>query len=399
MKKKIKKAIIQAVGVGKRFLHATKAQPKKILKKIILPIITLIFIFTILSEGYLSNGTKRLKESTKSSNKDIQSKLIKYMDDYSEKNEFSGTIILAKDDDVLLNRAYGMEDYDNNIANRTNTVFEIASITKQFTATAILMLQESKLLNVQDLISKYISDYPNGDKIKIYNLLTHTSGIPEYLNLLESMNRGKYTYSTEEIIELFKNKPLNFETGTSFEYSNSNYVLLGYIIEKVSKMKYEDYIEKKILKPLKLNKTIFLTNQDTIKDKAIGYNKMNKNLNIYTKETETESSLTYATAEICSTVEDLYRWENALYTGKLIKQESLNEMFTPYLKNYGYGWYIDKSSEGDKCIYHTGSLPGYTSYIGRNIDKKYVCIILSNKEKDESVNNIPIGLSQILENN
>ena len=128
MKKKIKKAIIQAVGVGKRFLHATKAQPKKILKKIILPIITLIFIFTILSEGYLSNGTKRLKESTKSSNKDIQSKLIKYMDDYSEKNEFSGTIILAKDDDVLLNRAYGMEDYDNNIANRTNTVFEIASI-------------------------------------------------------------------------------------------------------------------------------------------------------------------------------------------------------------------------------------------------------------------------------
>lgn len=367
------------------------------IKRIVLYMIALVFAFTILLTGCASNETTCLQESTKANNKDIQSKLIKYMYDYSEKNEFSGTILVAKDDDVLLNRGYGMADYDNNVENTTHTVFEIGSITKQFTATVILMLQENKLLSVQEPLSKYISDYPNGDKIKIHNLLTHTSGIPEYLNFIKSMKSGKHTYIPEELIELFKNKQLNFDTGTSYEYSNSNYILLGYIIEKVSEMTYEDYIEKNILKPLKMNETGFLSNQSTIKNKAIGYSAIMKDVNKYIKAFECESSLPYAAGEICSTVEDLYKWESALYTEKLIKKESLNEMFTPYLNNYGYGWFIDKSSEGDKLIFHGGNIPGYTSFIERNIDKKYVIIILSNKEHASSINEIYIGLSQLLE--
>lgn len=366
------------------------------IKKIILYMITLAFAFTILLTGCARNETTSLQESTKASNKDIQSKLIKYMDDYSQKSEFSGTILVAKDDEVLLNRGYGMADYDNNIANTPQTVFEIASITKQFTATAILMLEENKLLNVQDPISKYIPDYPNGNKIKIYNLLTHTSGIPDY-----SIINWQNTFTPDEIIELFKNQQLHFDAGTSFEYSNSNYVLLGYIIEKVSNMKYEDYIEKNILEPLNLKETKFLSNQDTIKNKAIGYSTINMNSNIYKKAYEIETSLTYSAAGICSTVEDLYRWENALYTEKVIKKESLNEMLTPYLNNYGYGWYINKNSQGDKLISYTGKLPGNISFIGRNIDKNYILIILSNKDYDydHSIDSIPKGLSQILENN
>jgi len=369
------------------------------IKKIVSFIIILVFTFTILLTSSACNKTTSSQESIKQNNKDIQSKLIECMDDYFKKNQFNGTVLVAKDDDVLLNKAYGMADYDNNIANTTHTVFSIGSITKQFTATAILMLQENKLLSVQDPLSKYISDYPNGDKIKIYNLLTHTSGIPEYLNFIESMEGGKHTYTPEKLIELFKNKSLNFDTGTSFEYCNSNYILLGYIIEKVSKMKYEDYIEKNIIKPLNLNKTGFLNSQPTITDKAIGYSSISANLNKYTKIFETESSLPYAAGGMYSTDEDLYIWENALYTGKLINEKSLDEMFTPYLNNYGYGWCINKSNEDGNIIYHQGNISGYTSFIARNIDKKYLLIILSNKDNDSyAVNTIPMRLSKILEN-
>jgi CubicO group peptidase (beta-lactamase class C family) len=360
--------------------------------------ITLVFSFVILLTGCAGKETTTLQESTKANNKDLQSKLIKYMDDYSNKNGFSGTVLIAKDDDILLNRGYGMADYDKKVANIPHTVFEIGSVTKQFTATAILMLQENKLLSVQDTISKYISDYPNGDKIKIYNLLTHTSGIPEYLKFVKSMESGKHTYTTEELIELFKNKSLDFDTGTSFEYSNSNYILLGYIIEKVSKMKYEDYIEKNILKPLNLNETGFLSKKPKIKNKAIGYSILNRESNEYSASFETEGSLPYSAGEIYSTDEDLYRWENALYTGKLIKKESLNEMFTPNLDSYGYGWFIFNSNGGDKIIYHDGNIPGFTSFVAKDIDKNSTLIILSNKDHDTAYKDIFTEVSQILEN-
>ena len=368
------------------------------IKRIMLYMMTLVFTFTILLEGCASNETITVQETTKANYKEIQSKLSKFVEDYSEKEGFSGTILIAKDDQILLDRAYGKADYDNNIANTTHTVFEIASLTKQFTATAILMLQEKKLLNVQDPLSKYISDYPNGDKIKIYNLLTHTSGIQNNFNIVDSLDSGKHTYTHEELIEIFKNKQLNFEPGASYEYSNSNYVLLGDIIEKVSKMKYEDYIQKNILIPLKMNETGFLSNQSTIKDKATGYTLIWEETNKYTKAIECESSLPYSAAEICSTVEDLYKWQSALFTDKLIKKESLDQMFTPYLNNCGYGWFINKDSKGDKNVFHDGRLPGYTAFIERNVDKKYVIIILSNKELNTSVRSIQVGASQLLEN-
>lgn len=368
------------------------------IKRTVFKIITLICIFTILLTGCASNQRTSIQESTQANYKEIQSKLINSMNDYSKKDGFSGTILIAKDDDIILDRGYGMADYENNIANTPQTVFEIASLTKQFTATAILMLQEKKLLNVQDTLNKYISDYPNGDKIKIYNLLTHTSGIPDILKIVDSLESGRHTYTHDELIEMFKNKQLNFDPGASYEYSNSNYVLLGDIIEKVSKMKYEDYIQKNILIPLKMNETGFLSDPTTIKNKAIGYSVIWGNTNKYTKAIECEGSLPYSAGEICSTVEDLYRWENALFTGKLLKKESLNEMFTPYLNNYGFGWFINKDSEGDKIISHDGSLPGYTTSIEKNADKKYVIIILSNKERNKSMYGINAGLLQLLEN-
>lgn len=369
------------------------------MKKIIVYIITLTIIFAILLNGCSvseSNQPKVLKVSTNGINNKIQSKVTDYIEDYSKDHEFSGTILVAQGSNIIFNKAFGMADYENNIKNTTQTPFEIASITKQFTATAVMMLQERRFLSVKDPLSKYIPDYPNGDEIKISNLLNHTSGIRDYIDLVDSIESGKHTYTLEELIELFKNEPLEFDTGTDFDYSNSNYILLGYIIEKVSKEKYEDYIEENILKPLNLNSTGFLSDKSTIKEKAIGYYTIEED-DIETI-TDTEGSLIASAGEIYSTVEDLYKWEDALYSGKIINKFSLKDMLTPGLNGYGYGWYIDESDKLNRIMYHSGNLSGYTSYVGRNVNKKYSIIILSNRDSDSNVSDIATGILKILEN-
>ena len=169
-------------------------------KKIILKVIVLLFIFMILLIGCVSD-TGTLMKSENIYNSNIQSKMSKYIDDYSSKDKFSGTVIVAKDNEVILEKGYGMADYNNKIVNKPKTVFEIASITKQFTATAILMLQEKNLLSVQDTVDKYIPDYPEGKKIKIYNLLSQTSGIIDYSQPSE---KGKLTYNHWKSLNFLK---------------------------------------------------------------------------------------------------------------------------------------------------------------------------------------------------
>jgi len=367
-----------------------------IIKKFIINMLALIFTFSILLTGCKTNNKINLLGST---NNDVQSKLLRYMDNYYKKNEFSGTVLVTQDDEVILNKGYGKADYNKNIINKPQTVFEIASLTKQFTATAILMLQENKLISVQDTVSKYIPDYPNGDSITLYNLLTHTSGIPDYLDSIEPIESKDHTYTPEELVEFFKNEPSNFTPGTSFEYSNSNYTLLGYIIEKVSNMSYEDYIENNILKPLNMSNTGFINNKVNVKDSSIGYYFINKKLIKQAEAPETEALLSYSAGEIYSTSEDLNKWEDALFNEKVITKDSLDEMLTPYLNNYGYGWFINENNDGDKIVFHSGNLPGYTSYVERNIDKNYKFIILCNENIDDAIDSISMGLSEILDNN
>lgn len=371
-------------------------------KKIIL-YVSLIILSVSLFNGCMNNENnsesveiQALKEDKNGIDMNIQSKILNYINSYSKDSEFSGAILVTQGGDIIFDRGFGMADYDNNIKNTPQTVFEIASLTKQFTATAILMLQEKGLLSVQDPLSKYIPDYPSGDKIKIYNLLNHSSGIHDYVESAKAMESEKNTFTLEELIELFKNDPLDFEPGTEFGYSNSNYILLGYIIEKLSNMKYEDYIEENILKPLNLNDTGFLSSKADIKNKAIGYSVIDTENNEYEKAIDKEGPIIASAGEIYSTVEDLYRWEEALFSERIINRTSLNEMFTPGITSYGYGWSIDESVEGNKVVSHVGNLPGYTAYIGRNLYKKYSIIILSNRDDDPYVSYLYEGILKIL---
>lgn len=370
------------------------------LKKTSLNIMILFFIWTLLLTGCENIKTKTFHEKTVvSSNSNIKTKLARYMDNYSKKNEFSGTILITKDDEVLLNKGYGTADYNTRLPNKPQTTFQIASLTKQFTATAILLLQEQNLLTVNDTLDKYFPDYPNGNNITIYNLLTHSSGIPDFLDYGDTINTENHslTYAPEELIELFKNQAFNFNAGTSFEYSNSNYILLGYIIEKVSNMTYEDFITNNIILPLNLTSTGFLVNETVKKNKSIGYYFINKYSNEHAEAPKTEGLMSYAAGEIYSNSQDLKKWEDALFSEKIITKESLNQMFTPYLNNYGYGWFIYENADGDTVAYHSGTLPGYTSLVEKNLDKNYLMIILCNENIDEAVDNISTELSELLD--
>ncbi len=405
------------------------------LRKFLLVLLTLTLTLSVLFTGCTNNKT---------SNSETLEQLQNVMSLYSG---FDGSVLVAKGDELLLNSGYGNADYDKKIANKPQSVFGIGSITSQFTATAIMMLQEKHQLNIQDTVNKYIADYPNGEKIKIYHLLTHTSGIPELYSLVDSIEIGKRTYTSAEVIDLFKNRPLNFDTGTKYEFSNSNYALLGYLIEKVSGIKYEDYIEQNIFQPLNMNSSGFLSNPKSTDDKlgiterSIGYKQpevktpefteenAGEPLITYEKSIEAEPTLTYAAGGIYSTVEDLFKWNKALNTGKLITKESLKEMFTPHVESYGYGWFIDetneehshehesetsveqsdisdnassskvnnKNSEEAEVVHHGGYLPGYSSFIIRDNTKSYVVIVLSNKEYEKRVMDMGYELMNVLE--
>jgi CubicO group peptidase (beta-lactamase class C family) len=314
--------------------------------------------------------TEGVKDQTKEEIRLKAEELVK--DDTYGK--FSGSILLAKNDQVVFKGGYGLADDDN--ANTPQTIFQVGTITKQFTAAAIYKLKEKGLLATQDKISKYIPDYPNGNKITIKDLLNNTSGIPEYSILVKDTEPGKHTYTPKELIEIFKDKPLSFEPGTNSEYSNSNYILLGYIIEKVSGTSYEDYIKTNIFTPLGMNNSGMLNNKDKVKGMAIGYSHISSDSK--GKSSGIEPSLLYSTGEAYSTVEDLLIWYNNLRPSKLLSESSLNEMFT-----LSMGWFPNRTL-GDDTVSNSGSIGGFTSYISRNASNGYLVIILSNKATDKS---------------
>lgn len=337
-------------------------------------IVILLFVFIFLLSFIFSGCSPQQSASSQSrtpEEKALISEIQLLLDHHAENYEFSALALVAKGGKVLFSKGYGFADYANQIKNEPDTIFNVGSITKQFTAAAIMLLQERGLLSVQDTIDKYIPDYPDGNSIKIFNLLNHTTGIKDYVNDVEDNDWGK-PHTPEDIIEMFKDKELEFKPGEKFKYSNSNYILLGYIIEKASGLKYEDFIKENIIEPLDMNRTGFGLSRDSFDKIAKGY--------IETKPKAKEAkfidaSVPYAAGALQTTAEDLLKWDQALYANRLLKEESIKEMFTPYLDNYAYGWYVN-----DNGVVHGGSIDGYHAYIERNIKKGYTIIILTNSD-------------------
>lgn len=312
-----------------------------------------------------------------------------------ENAEFCGSVLVAKKGKLLFSKGYGYSHEKQKIPNDENTIFNIASITKTFTAAIILKLQEQRKLSVTDVIGKYYPDYPNGDKITIHQLLTHTSGIHNYTEekAFQTMDQTK-PVTLEEMIAFFKSKPLDFEPGTAFHYSNSGYTMLGYIIEKVTGLAYGAALETYIFKPLHMDHTSYGPPQKNALRRATGYMMYYKNYQH--ASFAVHPSISYATGAIYSTVKDLYKWHQALQTNKFLSDRSLAAAYKKDKGNYGYGWITD-SLYGSQRVSHDGNIAGYKSNINR-FPQDDICVIALSNSNNSSVGGIVRNMVNILYN-
>jgi CubicO group peptidase (beta-lactamase class C family) len=308
---------------------------------------------------------------------DLARKIDEYLTAAAEVQKFSGSALVAKDGVSILNKGYGMANYELSVPNTPETKFQIGSITKQFTAAAIMKLVDKGLLSVDDPISNYLPDYPKetGDSVTIHHLLTHTAGIPDYTGDMSLMEKRACEISTEEVLGSFKDKPLDFRPGESFKYSNSGYYLLGLIIEEVSGQSYDAFLEKSFFGPLGMTNTGYDFNRPIVPNRAAGYD-LDSNGELINAP-YLDMSAPFAAGAIHSTTEDMLIWDQALLTDIVLSQESRDKMFTPYMADCGYGWGI-KNVMGHKVISHDGGTDGFATSFSRWVDDGFCVAIFSN---------------------
>jgi CubicO group peptidase (beta-lactamase class C family) len=307
-------------------------------------------------------------------------KLDEHLSGLASAQRFSGAVLVARDGKVVLSKGYGMANYEWDIPNTPSTKFRLGSITKQFTSMAIMQLQERGLLSVNDPITKHLPDYPKtGDGITIHHLLTHTSGIPSYTGVPEYQKNMRVAFSTAQMIDGFKDKPLEFTPGETFKYDNSGYFLLGAIIEKISGQTYDQYLQTHIFDPLGMKDSGYDRPQTLLKRRAAGYDWSASGL----RNTEyLDMGQPFAAGSLYSTVEDLYTWDQALYTEKLVKRATLDAVFTPRIDagatgKYAYGWAVSTVHKR-QMIGHGGGINGFSTFIARFPNEHAVVIILRN---------------------
>jgi CubicO group peptidase (beta-lactamase class C family) len=307
---------------------------------------------------------------------EFSDKVDAYVRPYVNTKNFSGTIMVAQHGKTLYLKAFGLADETSNIPNKADTKYHIASLSKSFTAAAILLLEERGLLHVSDPVARFILDFPNGNKITIHQLLTHTSGVPNINDMPEYDTVTRFPQTPASLVNIFKNKPRDFEPGAKYSYSNSNYNLLAYIIEKVSGQRYGDFIADNILGPLQM----IHSGHDgeakrIIENMASGYESDN-NFGLE-KASYLDWTAKTGNGSLYSTVEDLYKWDRALKEGKILAKSSTDKMFMVYAGHTGYGWFIDEHFHR-KRIYFNGRSPGFSSYIGRYPADDVCIIVLGN---------------------
>ncbi|AXY72505.1 DUF3471 domain-containing protein [Paraflavitalea soli] len=306
-------------------------------------------------------------------------KLDELMQAYTNQGKFSGSVLVARHGQVLLDKGYGYSNYQEQRPNDPHTVFQIASVTKQFTSTLVLKLVEFKKLALTDKLSKFYPGYPHGDSITIEHLLTHTSGIYDYTRNGELMHlQTVRPVGKEEMMGYFRNQPLDFAPGTNWSYSNAGYFLLGCIIEQVTGQPYEKAIRQYIFDPLKMQHSGFDFIHLSSMDKAVGY-KIDSTGNRSTPAPVVDSTVPFSAGAVYSTVEDLYKWHQGLQQYRIIGKDLMQKAYTPFKNNYGYGWIID-SLYGKRMVSHSGGIFGFRSDLARVPEDDVCVILLSNTE-------------------
>lgn len=303
--------------------------------------------------------------SSSSIAQNFDEQLKSYLQDQGFTSDSPGlSLLVAKDGKTIYKTGIGMADLENSVKAEPKHVFEIGSITKQFTAVSILMLEEQGKLSVNDEITKYIEDYPTqGKKITIYHLLNHTSGIKSYTNMLSFRKNARTDMTPTEIIDEFKNEPMEFDPGTAYNYNNSGYILLGHIIEVVSEMSYADFVQSNIFDKLSMKNSYYGSMTKLIPNRARGYSETESG---FRNADYLSLTLPYAAGSIMSTTEDLLIWQNAIDNNTLIAKSTLDKAINGSTLNsgeaisYGFGW-IKGNIRGSKTYEHSGGIFGYSS--------------------------------------
>jgi CubicO group peptidase (beta-lactamase class C family) len=307
---------------------------------------------------------------------------------YSSKyraNDPGCVVLIARGGKVIYRKAFGMANLELKVAMAPENVFRIASLTKQFTAVAILQLHERGLLNIDDDIKKYIPDFPSADKITIANLASHTSGIQNIYEAIVPKGITQKSSTPAELVEVIKSFPSDFKPGTSYHYSNSGYMLLGYIIEKVSGKSYEQYITDNIFKPLKMDHAYYDHLATVVPGRVSGYSLSAAG---FTNASFLDQSFPYAAGALMMSVDDMYKWNKGLYAYTIIKKETLEKAFTPFTltdghkSTYSFGWGIS-SFMGSPSRQHSGGIEGFSTFAMYLPQEDVFAVAFSNLERTD----------------
>ena len=316
------------------------------------------------------------------------------------KHNFSGVVLIAENGKIKYEESFGFREFASRVPLEKTDIFELASVSKQFTATVIMMLKEKGLLQYDDPVEKYLSIPYKG--ITIRNLLTHTSGLPDYQAIMDQYwDKSKVAGNTDILAYLNQyHPPVLFEPGTRYTYSNTGYVLLASIAEKASGRDFIEFCTTEIFRKLRMTHTAIRTLQEksAAKNFAIGHVFV-KERNVFVRADSFPSSdytiwlgNRKGPGRVSSTAGDLLKWDKALYTEQLISQQTLEEAFTPMvlkdgkISNYGFGWDIILDNPSGRIVWHNGDNPGYKTQIMRYLGKNKTLIVLCNNASDQFQN-------------
>lgn len=311
----------------------------------------------------------------------------KILTEYYNTGKFQGSVLVGDDRGILYEKGFGYANIELGVANTPDTKFRIASLTKSFTSMLIMQEAEEGRIKLNAKITSYLPEYPSktGGKITIHNLLSHTSGIGHYDFVPHFFQYYSFMpYNHIDFLKLFWERPLLFEPGTKYNYSSFNYYVLGVILEKITGEAYQDLVKKRIFDRLGMKSTCVDDQRKIEMNRANGYEKTEAG---YLNAQYRNMSTALATGDILSTVKDLYLWDRALYTDKLLSNKMRDLMFTPNLGGYGYGWESKKLALSDgttsRVASHVGNMYGFLSIMTRYLDKHAVIILLCNSDKSD----------------
>jgi len=306
----------------------------------------------------------------------LEAKVDAYLQPFLDARGFSGAVLLSRQGRIVLAKGYGMANEEIGVPNTIKTKFQIASVSKSFTAAAVLLLEERGRLALKDPVARFIPDFAAGDRITIHHLLAHTSGIPDVNGFSDYDRQSRFPQTLETIVSWFKNRPLAFAPGDRYQYSNSNYNLLALIIEKASGRSYGAFLKENIFDPLGMRDTGHPASAAALlPGRASGY--------VPTGAADVENApyldwtVKTGNGSLYSTVEDLYRWDRALRTETILSRASLEKAFSEQTAGVGYGWFIGRHL-GRRVVTINGRSPGFASYLDRFLDDDASLIILSN---------------------